>query len=92
MAILEEKMVYNGPELGFSYSTLWTCENATRLPLPSGSQTSTAKFPIYTFHSNEVEVSDLIKVSVMGDGKESSATNPHNSFGLMLLFSVFYSV
>ena len=94
MALLEEKSLYNytTPELGYSYSTWWTCErgNAARLPLPSGSQTSsTAKLPIYTFYSNEVGHSDMIIVSVMGDEKGSTAASHHNSFGLILL-SLYY--
>ena len=61
------------------------------MTLPSGSQTSsTAKLPLYTFYSNELENSDMIIVSVMGDGKESSAASHHNSFGLVLLSSVLY--
>ena len=93
MALLEEKSLYNytTPELGYSYCTWWTCErgNAARLPLPSGLQTSsTAKLPIYTFYSNEVGHSDMIIVSVMGDGKGSTAASHHNSFDLILLVSV----
>ena len=83
LALLEEK------QSGFSsYSTWWTCDggNMARLSVPNG----TAKLPLYTFHLDEDERSDdMITVSVMGDEKESAASQ-HNSFSLILLLSVLY--
>ena len=92
LALLEEKRFYQGSELGWSYSTWWTCDGGSvaRLPIPSGSQTnSTAKLPLYAFYWDDNEYSDAITVSVIGDGTESAA-NQYNSLGLITLFFVLY--
>ena len=92
LALLEEKRFYQGQELGWSYSTWWTCDGGSvaRLPIPSGSQTnSTAKLPLYAFYWDDSEYSDVITVSVMGDGTES-AVNQYNSLGKFTIFLVLY--
>ena len=97
LALLEEKEVYNGYELGWSYSTWWTCErgNAARLPVPSGQTSSVANLTKYTFHYREDdEFTDTFVVAVMGSAASAASLFNSNSFYLILIFlcCIFHSL